>query len=203
MAARTNSSWAPRGPRRLSRPSLRMRFKCANRGGRPAGYRNHHVAVAFACDRPSFRGCVRLGDGYGGWPECGPFDSIVVTAALGQPPPPLIEQLKAGGRLVMPVGSSKKSPLQDDNARRRTRALCALYVFTQLKAANDPVLEEQALGGRQGGWSLARMQVWGQEHEVRRHIANKIVECAGRQNTWGPEADLPQPPNSGGRVLLE
>jgi protein-L-isoaspartate(D-aspartate) O-methyltransferase len=47
---------------------------------------------------------VRLGDGYDGWPECGPFDAIVVTAALGEPPPPLIEQLKVGGRLVMPVG---------------------------------------------------------------------------------------------------
>src|SRR5258706_16310755 len=42
---------------------------------------------------------VRLGDGYGGWPECGPFDAIVVTAALGELPPPLIEQLKVGGRL--------------------------------------------------------------------------------------------------------
>jgi protein-L-isoaspartate(D-aspartate) O-methyltransferase len=47
---------------------------------------------------------VRLGDGYHGWPECGPFDSIVVTAALNEVPPPLIEQLKVGGRLIMPVG---------------------------------------------------------------------------------------------------
>ncbi len=49
---------------------------------------------------------VRLGDGFGGWPECGPFDAVVVTAALGEIPPPLLEQLKVGGRLVMPVGAA-------------------------------------------------------------------------------------------------
>ncbi|HXF88505.1 MAG TPA: protein-L-isoaspartate(D-aspartate) O-methyltransferase [Xanthobacteraceae bacterium] len=47
---------------------------------------------------------VKVGDGYDGWPECGPFDAVVVTAALGHVPPPLIEQLKVGGRLVMPLG---------------------------------------------------------------------------------------------------
>lgn len=47
---------------------------------------------------------VKVGDGYHGWPECGPFDAIVVTAALGHVPPPLTEQLKVGGRLVMPLG---------------------------------------------------------------------------------------------------
>jgi protein-L-isoaspartate(D-aspartate) O-methyltransferase len=47
---------------------------------------------------------VRVGDGYQGWPECGPFDQIIVTAAIGHVPAPLIEQLKIGGRLVMPLG---------------------------------------------------------------------------------------------------
>jgi protein-L-isoaspartate(D-aspartate) O-methyltransferase len=49
---------------------------------------------------------VKVGDGYLGWPECGPFDAMVVTAALDHAPPPLIEQLKVGGRLIMPLGSA-------------------------------------------------------------------------------------------------
>jgi protein-L-isoaspartate(D-aspartate) O-methyltransferase len=53
------------------------------------GYRNVHV---------------RHGDGYGGWPEAGPFDGIIVTAAPNHVPQPLIAQLKMGARLVVPVG---------------------------------------------------------------------------------------------------
>jgi len=44
------------------------------------------------------------GDGYYGWPEYGPFDAIIVTAAPDHVPPPLVEQLAEGGRMVIPVG---------------------------------------------------------------------------------------------------
>ncbi|HAX97929.1 MAG TPA: protein-L-isoaspartate O-methyltransferase [Candidatus Atribacteria bacterium] len=47
---------------------------------------------------------VRWGDGYFGWEEEAPFDSIIVTCAIDHVPPPLIEQLKEGGKMVIPVG---------------------------------------------------------------------------------------------------
>jgi len=60
------------------------------------GYRNVHV---------------RLGDGTKGWPEASPFDKIIVTAGGLKIPEALIQQLKDGGRMVMPVGGSKDQVL--------------------------------------------------------------------------------------------
>jgi len=65
----------------------------ATRTLRRLGYENVHT---------------RIGDGYLGWPEAAPFDAIIVTAAPPQVPEPLKQQLKQGGRLVIPVGESNQ-----------------------------------------------------------------------------------------------
>lgn len=57
---------------------------------RSSGYRNVHT---------------RVGDGYYGWPDAAPFNSIMVTAAASHVPPPLLRQLKPGGRMVIPLGA--------------------------------------------------------------------------------------------------
>lgn len=61
---------------------------------------------------------VRHGDGYAGWPEKAPFDAIIVTAAPPSIPPPLLAQLKTGGRMVLPVGEY----VQELNIIRKTES---------------------------------------------------------------------------------
>jgi protein-L-isoaspartate(D-aspartate) O-methyltransferase len=71
---------------------------------------------------------VRHGDGYDGWPEAAPFDAIIVTAAADHIPPPLIAQLKPGGRMAIPVGpvhGAQRLVLveKDTGSRVRTRTV--------------------------------------------------------------------------------
>ncbi|HEX9070941.1 MAG TPA: protein-L-isoaspartate(D-aspartate) O-methyltransferase [Pseudolabrys sp.] len=62
---------------------------------------------------------VRVGNGYAGWPKHAPFDKVIVTAAPDLIPPPLINQLRAGGRMVIPVGLPGAE--KDLNGRGRSR----------------------------------------------------------------------------------
>jgi protein-L-isoaspartate(D-aspartate) O-methyltransferase len=71
---------------------------------------------------------VRHADGYFGWEQKAPFDAIIITAATGLVPPPLIEQLKPGGRMILPLGSPYGSQwlvliTKDDKGEVRSRSL--------------------------------------------------------------------------------
>jgi protein-L-isoaspartate(D-aspartate) O-methyltransferase len=79
---------------------------------------------------------ARVGDGSRGWPEHQPFDAILVTAASPAPPPPLLDQLKPGGRMVLPLGDSNGQQLtvieKADDGTATSTAIMAV-TFTQLE----------------------------------------------------------------------
>ena len=84
---------------------------------------------------------VRIGNGYFGWPEHAPFDKIIVTAAPDLIPPPLINQLKSGARMVIPVGLPDAQQLfvidKDMNGKVRTKEIMQV-LFSLLEGPDEP-----------------------------------------------------------------
>jgi protein-L-isoaspartate(D-aspartate) O-methyltransferase len=84
---------------------------------------------------------VRVANGYLGWPEHAPFDKIIVTAAPDLIPAPLINQLKAGGRMVIPVGLLGAQQLvlaqKDLNGRVATKEIMPV-LFSLLEGSEQP-----------------------------------------------------------------
>jgi protein-L-isoaspartate(D-aspartate) O-methyltransferase len=85
---------------------------------------------------------VRIGNGYAGWPEHAPFDKVIVAAAPDLIPPPLINQIKAGGRMVVPVGLLGAQQLvvvkKDPNGRVTTKEIMPV-AFSVLEGSDQPV----------------------------------------------------------------
>jgi protein-L-isoaspartate(D-aspartate) O-methyltransferase len=83
---------------------------------------------------------VRIGNGYAGWPEHAPFDKVMVTAAPDLIPPPLINQLRAGGRMVIPVGLPGAQQLvvveRDLNGKVTTKEIMPV-LFSLLEGADE------------------------------------------------------------------
>jgi len=84
---------------------------------------------------------VRQGDGHAGWPEHAPFDAIIVTAAAPDIPPVLIEQLKPGGRFLIPVGSRYSGQdlllIEKDRHGRVSRKSVLPVIFVPLTGAAE------------------------------------------------------------------
>jgi len=84
---------------------------------------------------------VRVGNGYSGWPEHAPFDKVIVTAAPDLIPPSLINQLKAGGRMVIPVGLPEAQQLvvaEKDLRGKFTMKEIMPVLFSQLEGSDEP-----------------------------------------------------------------
>ena len=89
---------------------------------------------------------VGTGDGYAGWPEHAPFDRIIVTAGASHVPKPLIDQLKTGGRMVIPVGKSPNrleltlvEKLKNGRLRKREVLPVAFVPLTRSAGGASPV----------------------------------------------------------------
>ncbi len=144
---------------------------------------------------------VKVGDGYNGWSECGPFDAVIVTAALGHVPPSLIEQLKVGGRLIMPLGppeAPQQLTLIEKIAPSETRTHSVILVrFVPLYPAQGlNVMRRRSTEGK--NWldrhgfgpcpcRSARLTPHGSAYSAGVNLAVFLLDSAPRQNFAGTE----------------
>jgi protein-L-isoaspartate(D-aspartate) O-methyltransferase len=87
---------------------------------------------------------VKTGDGYKGWPQHAPFDSIIVTCAPERVPQPLLDQLKEGGRMIIPVGAKFAQELylfQKKNGRLQQSAVLPVRFVPMIRG--EPQKEER------------------------------------------------------------
>jgi protein-L-isoaspartate(D-aspartate) O-methyltransferase len=83
---------------------------------------------------------VKSGDGYAGWPDFAPFDAIIVAAALDHIPKPLIDQLREGGRLIIPIGDAHDQQLmlvKKNAGGLRQRPICPVRFVPFTRKAED------------------------------------------------------------------
>jgi protein-L-isoaspartate(D-aspartate) O-methyltransferase len=83
---------------------------------------------------------VKVGDGYKGWPEHAPFDIVIVTCAPNHVPQPLIDQLKEGGRMIIPVGNAGEQELyllEKEGGKLRRRAVLPVRFVPMTGEAGD------------------------------------------------------------------
>jgi protein-L-isoaspartate(D-aspartate) O-methyltransferase len=83
---------------------------------------------------------VKVGDGYKGWSEHAPFDAITVTCAPDHVPQPLVDQLKEGGRMIIPVGGLGDQELyllEKKNGQLQRRAVLAVRFVPMLGEASE------------------------------------------------------------------
>jgi hypothetical protein len=124
---------------------------------------------------------VRVANGYFGWPEHAPFDKVMVTAAPDLIPAPLINQLKAGGRMVIPVGLPDDQQLvlaeKDINGRVTTKEIMPVR-FSLLEEPDQPAFRPS--------WSIGcgilRMKTEVDELSMPDAFRQFHLDCEGKQS---------------------
>ena len=161
---------------------------------------------------------VRIGDGYLGWPERAPFDKIIVTCSPESVPGPLIEQLRDGGRLIIPMGEPYRQLLylyRKVNGRLE-REVLAPTVFVPMRGKADVERAARADGAHpalyNGGFELSdpdtgQLLGWYHQRQVERQGEPPAVEgrqCVRfRNETPGRSADAAQMLPVDGRRVTE